>query len=308
MAFFKFRWPGQKAQDEGAKPARRSRNAHAESIDALRRRARHRLIGAAVLVLLGIIGFPMLFDTQPRPVAVDIPIEIPDRNKAAPLVVPDAAKASAAVAEAKPKSSAQASGAVSGSDAAGLDAGEEIVPPRAESKPAPAPAPVAVPAPAVVARAEAPARSRPEPKVEKIESTRSEPKAETRHESRTESKPVAAAPEPARQQSRSDDAARARALLEGRPTASAAPAATASKSDEDSRFIVQVGAFADADKAREVRNKLEHAGVKTYTQAVDTKDGKRTRVRAGPFASRAEADKAVGRIKALGLSASVLTL
>jgi len=305
MAFFKFRWPGQKAQDEGSKPARRSRNAHAESIDALRRRARHRLIGAAVLVLLGIIGFPMLFDTQPRPVAVDIPIEIPDRNKVAPLVVPDAAKAPAAVAEAKPQPSAQASGAVSGSDAAGLDAGEEIVPPRAESKPAAAPVPV--PAPPVVAHAEAPSRSRTETKVEKTE-TRSEPKAETRHESRAEAKPVAAAPEPARQQSRSDDAARARALLEGRPTASAAPAATASKSDEAGRFIVQVGAFADADKAREVRSKLEHAGVKTYTQAVDTKDGKRTRVRAGPFASRAEADKAVGRIKALGLSASVLTL
>ncbi len=310
MAFFKFRWPGQKAQDEGAKPARRSRNAHAESIDALRRRARHRLIGAAVLVLLGIIGFPMLFDTQPRPVAVDIPIEIPDRNKVAPLVVPDAAKAPA-VAEVKPKPSAQASGAVSGSDAAGLDAGEELVPSRAEAKPAAAPVPV--PAPPVVARAEAPARRRPEPKVEKTES-RSESKAEARQESRAESKPVAtaAAPEPARQPSRSDDAARARALLEGRPTASAAhpasPAAAASKSDEEGRFIVQVGAFADADKAREVRSKLEHAGVKTYTQAVDTKDGKRTRVRAGPFASRAEADKAAGRIKVLGLSASVLTL
>jgi DedD protein len=311
MAFFKFRWPGQKAQDEGAKPARRSRNAHAESIDALRRRARHRLIGAAVLVLLGIIGFPMLFDTQPRPVAVDIPIEIPDRNKVAPLVVPEAAKAPAVVAEVKPQPSTQASGTVSGSNAAGLDAGEEIVSPRADAKPATAP--VALPAPPVAPRAEAPARSRTETKVEKAE-TRSEPKAETRHESRAESKPAAAAaaPEPARQPSRADDAARARALLEGRPTASAthtaAPAVATSKSDEEGRFIVQVGAFADGDKAREVRSKLEHAGVKTYTQAVDTKDGKRTRVRAGPFANRAEADKAAGRIKALGLSATVLTL
>ena len=54
----------------------------------MRRRARHRLIGAAVLVLLGVVGFPILFDTQPRPIQVDIPIEIPDRNKAVPLVVP----------------------------------------------------------------------------------------------------------------------------------------------------------------------------------------------------------------------------
>ena len=71
---------------------------------------------------------------------------------------------------------------------------------------------------------------------------------------------------------------------------------------------MQVGAFADNDKAREVRAKLERAGLKTYTQVVDTKDGKRTRVRVGPFANRAEADKAVARIKGLDLPASVLTL
>ena len=68
------------------------------------------------------------------------------------------------------------------------------------------------------------------------------------------------------------------------------------------------GAFADADKAKEVRLKLERAGLRTYTQVVDAKDGKRTRVRVGPYASRAEADKAAARIKGLDLSASVLTL
>ena len=96
----------------------------------------------------------------------------------------------------------------------------------------------------------------------------------------------------------------ARALLEGRSAEPAAAAATA----EEARFIVQVGAFADADKAREARTKVERAGMKTYTQVVDTKEGKRTRVRVGPFTNRAEADKAAARIKALDLSASVLTL
>ncbi|KAB2892724.1 MAG: SPOR domain-containing protein, partial [Burkholderiaceae bacterium] len=80
MAFFKFPWPGQKEQSD--KPAKRSRTPQAESIEVMRRRARHRLIGAAVLVLVGVVGFPLLFDTQPRPIPVDIPIEIPDRNKA----------------------------------------------------------------------------------------------------------------------------------------------------------------------------------------------------------------------------------
>src|SRR5512133_2433884 len=59
-----------------------------DSSEALRTRARHRLIGAGVLVLVGVIGFPLLFDTQPRPIAVDIPIEIPDRNKVKPLPAP----------------------------------------------------------------------------------------------------------------------------------------------------------------------------------------------------------------------------
>jgi DedD protein len=39
-----------------------------------------------------------------------------------------------------------------------------------------------------------------------------------------------------------------------------------------------------------------------------TPDGERTRVRVGPFASRAEADKAAGKIKGLSLPAAVLSL
>jgi DedD protein len=72
--------------------------------------------------------------------------------------------------------------------------------------------------------------------------------------------------------------------------------------------VVQVGAFADADKAREVRQKLEKAGLKTYTNVAETPDGERTRVRVGPFASRAEADKAAEKIKGLICRPPILTL
>ena len=54
MAFFKFRWPGQKQQDN--KSGKSARPARTESIDAMRRRARHRLMGAAVLIVLGVVG------------------------------------------------------------------------------------------------------------------------------------------------------------------------------------------------------------------------------------------------------------
>ncbi|HEY2256836.1 MAG TPA: SPOR domain-containing protein, partial [Variovorax sp.] len=62
MAFFKFRSGGRLGNEGRSTLAA----APAESIEAMRRRARHRLLGAAVLVLLGVIGFPLLFDTQPR--------------------------------------------------------------------------------------------------------------------------------------------------------------------------------------------------------------------------------------------------
>lgn len=280
MAFFKFRWPGrQEPSGDTNKPAKRSRTPQAESIEEMRRRARHRLLGAAVLVLVGVVGFPLLFDTQPRPVPVNVAMDIPDRHKVAPLVVPQQEANNPRAAE--PATS-------------GLDAGEEVVASRPRSAPA-ASQPAARVEPKVPAKAETPAESKPEPKPE----PKPAPKAEAKPESKPEPRPD---PKPARQ----DDAARARALLEGRnPQPSAAPAAAR---EEQGRFIVQVGAFADADKAREVRDRLERSGLKTYTQVVDTKDGKRTRVRVGPFTSRADADKAAGRVKGAGLSASVLAL
>ena len=72
--------------------------------------------------------------------------------------------------------------------------------------------------------------------------------------------------------------------------------------------MVQVGAFADPDKAREARARLERAGLKTYTHVAETKAGKRIRVRVGPFPSRADADKAASKIKGLDLPAAILTL
>ncbi|HKX94748.1 MAG TPA: SPOR domain-containing protein [Methylibium sp.] len=54
----------------------------AESLEGLRRRARRRLIGAALLVLVGVVVLPLFLDTAPRPVAVDIPIDIPSKDKA----------------------------------------------------------------------------------------------------------------------------------------------------------------------------------------------------------------------------------
>ena len=228
MSFFNLRRGGSTSQSQSGAPA--------ENLDTVRKRAKHRLIGAAVLVLVGVVGFPLLFDSQPRPIPVDIAIEIPARQSVKPL-------ATATTASATPAPSA------------------------APATPAPDPAPVAPPAP--------------------VASFTPVPAA-----------PAAAVPAAPRL---ADDSARAKALLEDKPVVAANESA-------ELRLVVQVGAFADAAKAREVRLKLEKAGLKTYTQVADSKEGKRTRVRVGPFANKAEADQAALKIKALDLPATILSL
>src|SRR5665647_349995 len=91
MSFFNFRRGGSSAAPTAASAVQ------AESVEVVRKRAKHRLMGAAVLVLIGVVGFPLLFDTQPRPISVDIPIEIPGKNTVKPLVLPAPAAATAPV-------------------------------------------------------------------------------------------------------------------------------------------------------------------------------------------------------------------
>lgn len=252
-----------------------------ENAETLRRRAKHRLIGSAVLVLIAVVGFPLVFDTQPRPMAVDIPIEIPSKATAKPLILePSAAAAIIAPAAVSPQPAA-AGRASDGkvATAASLTPEEEILTPE------PAPRPPAGKLPATV-------------------------KTETKPPVKALAKPdVKPLPKPEAKTSPANDAARAQALLNGGNAALLlTPAVGSEVVDTGARIVVQAGAFADAAKAREVRSKLDSVGLKTYTQVAQTADGQRTRVRAGPFASRAEADKAAAKIKALGLSASILSL
>jgi DedD protein len=247
MALFKLR----KGRDEPPVPV-----APAQTVEAMRRRAMHRLIGAAILVLAGVIGFPALFDNQPRPIPVDLPIVIPDKANVPALVAPAATVVNAA----SPPPAASA----------------PVVPPPA----APAPAPVVPPAVVV----EAP---RPSPPV-----VAAKPAPASADVPAVPNKPVP---------TRVDDAGKARDLLEGKEPGSKAVAA-------EGRFIVQVGAFSDADKVREVRLKVEALGLKTYTQVIDTKDGSRTRVRVGPFTDMAEATRTAEKIRKLGVPASILSL
>jgi DedD protein len=230
-----------------------------ESIEIVRRRARHRLTGSVLLVLLAVVGFPLLFDTQPRPVSVDTPIVVPDRQKTPAIssnapVPPAQAPAKPLLPDPSAVVPAQSS----------LDAREEVV-----SRPA---------EPAADKLADKPAA----PMAEKPQT----PKAEIK----TEAKPVVASKP-------KEEGQKAQDLLDGK-NAKVTPV----------RVAIQVGAFTDPAKIRDVRSKLEQAGLKTYTQVVD-KDGKSTtRIRVGPFETKEDADKAAARIRKLDLPAVILKL
>lgn len=251
MAFFKFR----KGGDEQAPPPPAT-----DSVEVLRKRARHRLIGAAVLVLAGVVGFPLLFDSQPRPVALDIPIDIPDRAKVAPLGQADAERPAASGTVAS-QSSAGAIGGVaplaSATSSAATPSKAMITETKDDPKPSPKPT------------------AKPESKVPAKPEVKPQPKAEPKPDAKVEAK----------------------AKPDAKPAASA-----------EGRFVVQVGAYAEAASLRDARQKVEKIGFKTYTQVVGAKDAQRTRVRVGPFATKAEADKAAEKIKKLNLPAAILAL
>ena len=246
MAFFKLRLPGRFSSTQTGADA--LSNAPAESVEVIRKRARHRLMGSVVLVLGAVVGLPLLFDSQPRPVAIDTPIVIPDRNQTSPLSATVASTKTGASKEGLAQDQVITAGQPGATNSvltnsAGLDPHEEVVP--KDSK----------------------AEVKPEAKLE----PKPELKAEAKPEPKSENKP-----EP--------------------------------KAGDAVRSVVQVGAYADLAKAKEVRAKLESAGFKTYTQEIDTKDGKRIRVRVGPFATKEEADKTAEKIRKLNLQTSVLKL
>jgi DedD protein len=267
MAFFKFRKDG----DEHTTPSPAP-----ESVEAMRKRAKHRLIGAAVLVAAGVIGFPMLFDNQPRPIPVDLPINIPDKNSVKPL-----------------------GNLPVGNAAAGSKIIDETAAPEAPVSAASTPAPAATRT-AVGTLGNASTVVPTKPAAKPIEKPAEKAVEKTKPESPAKPLPVKIDPAKA-------DGTKAQSLLEGKesfvPSSAAASAPVGVV-----RYVVQVGAFSDAVKAREARLKLESAGLKTYTQVVTPKEGKRIRVRVGPFENKAEADKAAAKVKKLDLPAAILEL
>ena len=239
-----------------------------QAVAAARSQARRRLVGAVVLLAIGIVGFPILFETQPRPLPLDTPIET-------------AARAPAEAAPPLPATPVNARPQLVPTVPA--DAGVEPVPEPASAASAPLPTtaptpssmPSTTPAPTLASRPAAPQVGVVQPAADQPAPVAS----------------VATPPAPP-----------------AAPAAPAAASAAAPAASSAGRFVVQVGAYSDAAMLREARGKVEKLGLKTYTQVIDNDAGKRTRVRIGPFATREEADAAAAKVKRTGLPANILVL
>lgn len=69
--------------------------------------------------------------------------------------------------------------------------------------------------------------------------------------------------------------------------------------------VILIGAFTNPDNAKQLQSKISAAGVNSYTEILDSPDGKKTRVRAGPFPNREAAEKALEQLQKIGVTGVV---
>jgi len=301
----------------------RTPEADEEAVDPAlpqKRRARHRLIGAAALSLVAAVVVPLVFEPEPTRSPHDVNIAIPSRDTplpgkgAAPLV--EAPRANAVDANRRPERAPEVPGS------AGRAAGSVETPASAVAVPRPT-------EPTVVARAEPPtdgkADSRADPptesKAEPKASARAEPKADTRTATKAESKTDSKAD--SKGESKADPKGDARSDPKAAAKAKETRATEGRKSQPDEieklvessrnrkpqtagKYVLQVGAFSSEAGAAGAVEKARAAGVKVYTEKVSTERGERIRVRVGPFATREAADEARASLKAAGVAAATI--
>jgi len=112
-------------------------------------------------------------------------------------------------------------------------------------------------------------------------------------------KPGAARPEASRPEASKPEAAKALEKPAAKPEPERKRAEAAPAGSE--QFVVQVGAFMDSDKVKEITGKLAAATLPHYTEPVATAKGTVTRVRVGPYSSREGAEQALQKLQQLGL-------
>lgn len=261
-----------------------NRDAQNEQLVPEKKRARRRLIGAIAIVLAVVIGLPMVLDSEPKPLDKNIVIQIPSKDNQ----VSTPASSTDAKEEVVPDDVPDQTGKQR--SVATVVAKDET----SQSAINPAPPAVPVPASAPVTKTET-AKAETRHVVDSVAQKDSSTKSKSAN--KTTDTPVA----------KTDDSARALAILSGSDTGSGSGTNAATKSAA-TRIVIQAGAFSTQDAVTELQNKLNSAGIKSFTQKVATSTGDKIRVRVGPFADKESADKMKQQLEKLGLKPKLITL
>lgn len=296
------------------------------NVEALRTRARRRLIGAAVLVSGAVVGLPTLFDQPPRPVAQSFKVRMAAADGTTTVSAQSPATAASAAlvrrghVELAPPSLGASSTAVAAA-AAGTAAAVGLLPgtgkkPQVEDTiitetkaDLEADRRRAEKAQAAKVQAErAKAEKLKAEKAEKAREAREAERALAAEKARLETAKAAKAAKEAavRKAQAAKEAREAKAAKEAKATPR--PGNDGDK-DKARRYVIQAGSFADAAAARDLGRRIDKLGLDSHEQRVETAAGSaRTRVRLGPFNTKEEALRAAARLKAAGLNAAVLPL
>lgn len=257
-----------------------------EELILLRKRARRRLVGAIVLVLISTLVLWKVVGSVPeqqmKPESVEIVGQnTPDTPPAPATPAPEAVLA--AGADVGPQEEHAASAAAATHLPAKLDDAEPPVaaqPPVRPLAPAePVPAAKAVTKPAIKEESKPQSKAEPKPEPKKAE---------------------AAVPAP----KKADPAA----ILEGRLDADAAkPAPKAESQPAAGHVVIQLAALSDPAKAEALKSRLSGLGVTAHFSKVETSKGNVTRVRVGPFASRSEAESVLKKLSGAGVTGIIVS-
>lgn len=299
------------------------------NVEALRTRARRRLIGAAVLVSGAVVGLPTLFDQPPRPVAQSFKVRMAAADGTTTVSAQSPATAASAAlvrrghVELAPPSLGASSTAVAAA-AAGTAAAVGLLPGTGK-KPQVEDTIITETKADLEAdrrraeKAQAAKVQAERAKAEKLKAEKAE-KAEKAREAREAERALAAEKarlETAKAAKAAKEAAvrKAQAAKEAREAKAAKEAKATPRPGNDGdkdkarRYVIQAGSFAEAAAARDLGRRIDKLGLDSHEQRVETAAGSaRTRVRLGPFNTKEEALRAAARLKAAGLNAAVLPL
>lgn len=242
-----------------------------EELQQLRKRARRRLIGALALVVFSLCVLWTALDSQP-PASMQTNQQV-EVISSAPVLTPPAVQSSAAQASTPELADA------SMPDQAAQDGGV----------PLPEVTPASMASDALRGRLinvqQPEASTTPVPKP----AATPKPKPSPRPTPKPTVKPTT---DPQRILDGLDDPS-------GQPPRSDAP---------KTKYLIQVGAYADAEKAAQIIAKMKAAGLPVVSDKVETREkGTLTRVRLGPTANESLAKDWVAKLHALGLDGHVVT-